>query len=135
MTFKTLGQDYRIKSSGEGYYDLDFHGNDLKIVKNKESLINGLIFRCMTRYGEIKNPTYSMFGNHAYEEIKDGNTQLAREMIKEDFKTVITQSHRVKSLDLIRVDINMVNGMMGVMVSFSITALDDTTASGKVVLV
>ena len=76
-----------------------------------------------------------MFGNHAYEEIKDGNTQLAREMIKEDFKTVITQSHRVKSLDLIRVDINMVNGMMGVMVSFSITALDDTTASGKVVLV
>ena len=57
MTFKTLGQDYRIKSSGEGYYDLDFHGNDLKIVKNKESLINGFIFRCMTRYVEIKNPT------------------------------------------------------------------------------
>jgi hypothetical protein len=138
-TFDILGQDFLLApvndGTGDNYYDLVLENGDIKMVSGTDAINNDVKLKLLTVWGEMQNnPTYQAWGNHASEELRKNNTQLTQTAIKQDFINAITESSRVKTLDLINVDFTLGPPMMGVDVLFIFTCMDDQAGGGSVSL-
>jgi len=118
-------KDMQILPNSNGYYDRVLENNDFRIISGRDCLQQACDLKLNTRWGEIQNPTYQEWGNHAWEAIKENNTDLARIMIEESFRSALEEIDIVGSVDYLEVEFDP-TPPGGVRVTYSVTGTDGT---------
>jgi hypothetical protein len=118
-------QDIQIASIRDGYYDRVLENNDFQLISGRDCLQQVCDLKLNTRWGEIQNPTYQEWGNHAWEAIKENNTEMARVMIEESFRQALEELDCVGTIDYLEVEIDP-TPPGGVRVVYSVTGTDGT---------
>ncbi len=125
-----FGKDVQILPSSNGYYDRVLENNDFKIISGTEYLQQACDLKLNTRWGEMRNnPTYQSWGNHAWEAIKENNTDMARVMIEESFRSALEELDGVASIDYLAVEFDQ-TPPGGVRVIYAVRGTDSTKANG-----
>lgn len=102
----TLNKDIQLVEKENGYWDFEFQYGDYVLAENKKSLRSALIIACLTSWNYMNrqgNPTYSTFGNRAYQELKKKKSPIVEYAIKQYFLEVlnnIRRVHRVVNLEI-----------------------------------
>lgn len=123
-------QDIQISPSSDGYYDRVLENNDFRIITGIDCLKQKCDLKLNTRWGEMKNnPTYRGWGNHAWEAIKENNTEMARVMIEESFRSALEELDGVASVDYLAVEIDQ-TPPGGVQVIYAVTGTDGSKTEG-----
>lgn len=134
--YKTLNHDINLKKMENGLWDLDFNNDDYVKVDGRNSLYVACIIALLTGYNEIgdryENPTYSKFGNRAYELLKTNtNSQLQNFKLKSYFTDCLENIRRVKKVLTLQVSQNI---SYGYEVYFNVMGLSDETVNGTISL-
>jgi hypothetical protein len=133
--YKTLNQDIQLKKQENGKYDLSMENDDYLTVSGLESLYNACIIACLTGYNEIgsrfNNETYTDFGNHAFELLKENKSQLLIYKLEEYFKKVLSNIRRVRTVNEVIIS---QEDTYSFNVYFNVTSLDDLSLYGNIVL-
>ena len=128
---KTLNEDVELTSNEYGEWDLVFKDGDYSNVSGLKSLKNACIIAILTRYNELKDiPTYTEFGDRAYEVLKDNQNKLTTFKIETDIIEVLENMRRVRTVDIVEVipDENTYQ------VNFGVTSITDEIVQGSVSL-
>lgn len=108
MNNSTLNKDINLIERENGYWDYEFQYGDLVLSENNQSLRNGLIIACLTSWNYLNrqgNPTYSVFGNRAYEELKKKKSSMVEYKIRQYFIEVLNRMRRVNRI----IDLQVLN--------------------------
>lgn len=130
---KTLNKDMKLIQKPNLKYDIDFIKEDLHTVTDTESVHNAIILSVLTGYQELKrtnNPTYSNFGDRAYECLKRNKNKNTKYLIIKYLETCILRIRRIKQIN----EINLAEYNEGYKVHYSITTITDNTLTGDVTL-
>ena len=133
MNNSTLNKDINLIERENGYWDYEFQYGDLVLSENNQSLRNGLIIACLTSWNYLNrqgNPTYSVFGNRAYEELKKKKSSMVEYKIRQYFIEVLNRIRRVNRIIDLQVlnhptDPNCYN------VAFTVEAINNEIINGQ----
>ena len=128
---KTLNEDVHLVSDVYGKYDLDMDNGDYINVTGNNSLQNACIIAILTRYNELKNPTYTGFGCKVHDLIKGNKTKLQRFKIETTITDTLNRMRRIKTVNYVNVTENDADSYC---VAFEITSINDQNVKGKVIL-
>lgn len=133
VDYNTLNKDINLVEKDCGYWDYEMELGDLKIVENKESLRNGLIIACLTSWNYLNrkgNPTYSIFGNRAYEELKKKKSSMVQYKIQQYFIEVLNRIRRVYKVESVEV-VDHPTDLNAYIVKFSVQSINDEIIRGQ----
>ncbi|MBX7076673.1 MAG: hypothetical protein K1X33_05105 [Methanobacteriaceae archaeon] len=135
--YKTLNRDILLEKQENGKYDLIMENDDYHITKSVDSLYNACIISCLTGFNEIgsrfNNETYTDFGNHAYELLKQNKSGLLIFKLEEYFKNVLNKIRRVSKVNELIISESIINPY-AYNVYFKVTSIDDKTINGEFLL-
>ena len=129
----TLNKDINLIERDCGYWDYEFQYGDLVISEDKQSLRNGLIIACLTSWNYLNrqgNPTYSVFGNKSYWELKKKKSSMREYTIKQYFIEVLNRIRRVHRV----VDLQVIDHPTdpnAYRVYFTVEAVNDEIVNGE----
>ena len=125
-----LSKDIKITHTS-GYYDRILENNNLKTITGINCLKQACDLKLNTRYGEIQNPTYKEWGNHAWEAMKENNINLARIMVKESFRSALTEINGISTVNYLEVEFDK-TPPGGIHVTYIVTGTDGTEISNRI---
>jgi hypothetical protein len=100
--YKTLGRDIEIQRRNEdGRWDRTLDKGDFKQVKGKDCVQNDITIALLTAYNELGSKgltTYTNFGNHSYELLKENKSNMVLYKLESYFKKVIKNIRRVRDV-------------------------------------
>lgn len=127
---KTLNEDVELVSNEYGAFDIHMENGDYVNVTGHKSLLNACIIAIMTRYDELKhNPTYTGFGCHVHELIKDNQNKMFFFKLETYIMDTLNNIRRVKTVNMVNITLTEVNKFK---VEFDITSINDETIKGSV---
>lgn len=128
--YKTLNEDVKLTSDEYGKYDLDMCNGDYINVSGNDSLLNACIIAILTRFKELKNPTYSEFGCRAHELIKYNQTKITKFKLETYINDVLIRMRRIRTVNYI----NITQDSPDYKVEFSVTSINDEIIKGSLSL-
>lgn len=130
---KTLNKDMKLIQKPNLKYDIDFIKEDLHTVTDIESVHNAIILSVLTGYQELKktnNPTYSDFGDKAYECLKMNKNKNTKYLLQKYLETCILNIRRIKQIN----KMTLKESNEGYKVHYNITTITDEQITGDVTL-
>ena len=128
---KTLNEDVKLTSNQYGEYDISMKNGDYENITGLKSLENACKIAILTRFDEIKTETYSEFGCHAHQIIKDNQTPLSSYKLELYTTEVLENMRRVESVDSVNITDNNDSNYN---IDFTITSINDEKISGSVTI-
>lgn len=128
---KTLNEDVKLTSNQYGECDISFKNGDYENITGIKSLENACKIAILTRFGEIKTDTYSEFGCHAHEVIKDNQNTLTRYKLEMYTTEVLENIRRIDTVDSVTITDNT---DFNYDVDFTVTSINDEKISGSVTI-
>ena len=104
---------------------------DYENITGIKSLENACKIAILTRFGEIKTDTYSEFGCHAHEVIKDNQNTLTRYKLEMYTTEVLENIRRIDTVDSVTITDN---NDFNYDVDFTVTSINDEKISGSVTI-
>ena len=134
--YTTLNKDIGLIKRSNERWDLWFDEGDIVKAEDFHSLNVGIIVACLTswnymnRYG---NPTYSEFGNRAYQLLKSNVSDMTVYKIREYFMEVLNRMRRV--YEVVSLNVSELENEPGKFyVDFTVIAINNELVSGDFIL-
>ena len=128
---KTLNEDVKLVSDEYGKYDLDMHNGDYTNITGLNSLQNACIIAILTRYGELKTPTYNGFGCRVHDLIKDNKNRMFLYKLEISLTETLNRMRRIKTVNWMNITEDDAHSYS---VAFNVTSINDETVKGEVLL-
>ena len=128
---KTLNEDVELTpNTNNTKYDITIENGDYKNVTGEKSLNNAIIIAILTRYNEIKNPTYNEFGCRAHELTKDNQNSITQFKLETYITDTLENIRRIHSINTL----NITPTSDGYDVKFSVTSINDEIVKGEITI-
>jgi hypothetical protein len=132
ITYKTLHKDVKLLPNEYGKYDRVLVNGDFVLRDGFQSLHSAITFKIMLIWNELRNnPTYTQQGNKTWGVLKENKTDLTMFTAKEYTLQALEEMRRIKKVNTLNV-IENPNDPFQYIISFSVTAIDDSKISGSV---
>ena len=128
---KTLNEDVNLVSNTYGKFDLDMDNGDYVNVTGVHSLENACIIAIMTRYNELKIPTYTGFGCKVHDLIKGNKHRLLKFKIETSITEVLENMRRIKKINWLKITEDDTRSYK---VVFNVTSINDEIVQSEMVL-